>query len=864
MALGLLFVLTSLASFLAVPQPTRAATLEECEGKTDGIEYLQCIGASRDDTTTDLDKLVKRVLDGIGSRNELQKAFFNEVKEDDPGSLDLNVRTFKSGFARRPNADISDKYEGNPFIWLKKEHAVHLYEGDDKVATIETGDVDHVRFVLTDVEFSHAGDADAFITMKTKADSNTYIFRNEYNPSIAIALRARDFNAGQSAQDEAHLVYNRDCKGTFDKDAWAADINGAGAGHFDGLTGADDKEAVEKIAKKYNLNQCDTDKGTFAGVMAKAMKAMKDGIEAFFNWIRDALLNLINIGTLTDNKGLVKAWETLRTFVNYIFILILVVIAFSNMLRIDTERYGVRALLPRLVFAVIAVNFSFLLVQILLNVSYIISQPFISKAFSLLSNPPADGSIIDPSSGIGQFLITLVLVFAVLIGFIFLFIFFVARIIVIWMLAALSPFVFLFMVLPLTRSLASMWWKNAIKWIFMAPIAFIILYVAAELLATPTGKDTDVNGPDFLLKVAFFAGAAFAAVMIPLKLGGEVMGRALGAARGGAGLGGKFGGKAGLMAADRIKVPGGGPNLGTRIRSAAIASGRMKPPPAGSRGSFKYAQGMDHLQNQISENKGVGRLAGASEGQRLTAFDGAVQHARKEMSSLSPMAQTRVAHAAAFGTATGADGKLYAKNDKLIMDGATDAQGNLLQGHGENWGAMDKAEQEYSKDRVHSSAAYQALAESDQASSELTSAPQIGGWSFAQTGYQQRSAGNPLVAAIDRDKKGTFRQSRANFLTQKMSNADFQKLDDEFLGAIANPAHSQHDQAVEAANAAGAVKWGNAVDASHRMKMHDPRKRQMAYRAALNSKANKYNTLNKEISDKIIHDYEQGLKDETP
>ncbi|MDP4000420.1 MAG: type IV secretion system protein [bacterium] len=483
---------------------------------------------------------VKEVLTRITGRDGAQAVFF-DAKTFDPNEkknkLDLDGREGK-GFKAAEGSVLGDKYNGNPYLVVSSDGHGHT------IAGVPEDQYEKIRFVLTEINWAHQPDAESSIPFSGSAsqEANYYIFRNEFKPALAISYRTnatRLTGSGDKAlgQDERHFVFQPSCEETFSEDAWVSDVDGPGVDddkYFNGvhLSDTDDEDEIHEVAEKFNnVDVCGSNNSIFAGALKNAMNAIKEAIDAFFDWLKEALLNVINIGTLTENEGLVSAWKTIRDFVNLIFVVIMIVIVFSSILRIDTDRYGVRSLLPRLVFAIIAVNFSFILVQIMTNAAYIISQPFVSKAFHMLANPPVDGSIIDPSGGIGPFFITLLMVIAVALAFVVLFAFFIVRILMIWFLAALSPFVFLFMILPLTRSIASSWWKNAVKWIFMAPVAFMLLYIAAEIISHTSTDSKDINGPDFLLAVAFFIAAAIAAVMIPIKLGGEVMSAARSGAR---------------------------------------------------------------------------------------------------------------------------------------------------------------------------------------------------------------------------------------------------------------------------------------------------------------------------------------------
>lgn len=497
----------------------------------------------------------RKALENLNSIDDVKKAF--NITGD---TLDFQL---KANYIPRGNTDRrffkfgpENRAQGSPYVvWTKKDNQ-----------TSEDFKGGEVRFVLSTVAWFNKEDQGERgvddITNPFNERGGAYVFRNEYNPSIAVVLFSKtggifvsgdeDFMMFLSSQgcEDAIMKDKRIVKAMFQNNP---NLYGKGRG-TEFPSDINDKDAQE-IFKAYNIDKknemefCEVSSSPFATALRNAQKKLKAFVDSFFTKFRQWTLDVVNIGDMTKNPGLVNAWKTMRDFVNLIFVLILAVIALSNILRIDTDRYGIRALLPRLIFGVIAVNFSFLFMQVLVNAAYILSQPFMKQAVEIIKNPPASGSLIDPTGDFGQFILTIFLVFAAVLALVILLFFFMIRILMIWLLTALSPFVFLFMILPSTRSLARSWWENAVKWVFMAPISFIILYIAASLL-TGTKESNDINGPDFILKLGFFVGASIAAVMIPYRLGGEVMGRASNIGKkGGKMFGGQIAKRAGLQAA---------------------------------------------------------------------------------------------------------------------------------------------------------------------------------------------------------------------------------------------------------------------------------------------------------------------------
>ena len=767
----------------------------------------------------------ERILKRVTSKAKMREVFGIEGGADE-ADIDGSVkggflprgntleRLKRFGPGRRTVNGETAHSQGNPYIvWTKNDHTTPQKIGGHPV-----------RFVLSGANFrTSSGVEEAAGNSK----GIVWIFRNEYNPSLTMILWSRDAALDVVGGDDFdRLSFSGTCEGVTGKSNKVATLHTGEIQVFGRDRGGlfpndpEDDLVKEEYLPTYNLDEdngddfCDTNTGIFAETLKKVMKSIKEAISAFMDWIKDALLNVVDIGTLTDNRGLTNAWKTMRDFVNVIFILVMVAIAFSNILRIDTDRYGVRALLPRLIFGVIAVNFSFILVQILTNVAYIVSQPFISKAFELLQNPPATGGVID-TADVGQFLITIVLALLVLIGFIILFAFFVLRILIIWFLAALSPFVFLFMVLPITRSLASQWWQNALKWIFAAPIAFVLLFIAAELIGTPSGGEEDVNGPDFLLKVAFFLLAAIAAVMIPIQLGGKVASQAYRGSKAAGRYGGKYGGKGagGVLAGTVGRISPGGTSLATRARATGYGLGLKKPKSytEGSRGDLRQKAAFAHLEEQTGQGKGVGRLTGATPGQRTIAQQRAIGRYQKEMATVTPAGKRRIA---------------WAHGNESLGAGS-----EVFDGEGNSLGLLTADEADFATKRQASEAAFAELSQAGLATHDLSEA-------YAGSGLQQLNVSDPAQAAIDRNEK--YRQGTADAKVQFASPDDMKKWDHStYLQAAVDHAEGKagantdyHRTAAQSLAKLDKTRAGYAVTRGHRNSMPQDQQRELMQRFA--------------------------------
>ncbi len=186
-------------------------------------------------------------------------------------------------------------------------------------------------------------------------------------------------------------------------------------------------------------------------------------------------------------------WNMLRDIANMFFIVILMVIAFGTMLGL--EQYEWRKSLVKLVIAAILVNFSNLIVQVMIDVAQVFTITFLNavagaaggnliqmfnfdKLFEIVVGSPEDvsGDLLLNLFGAG----VISLVFAGMAMFTMLayVVVLLARMVVLWMGIILSPLMFMFSVLPQTKKYADEYWSEIINHIIAAPVMVFFLWLS--------------------------------------------------------------------------------------------------------------------------------------------------------------------------------------------------------------------------------------------------------------------------------------------------------------------------------------------------------------------------------------------------
>ena len=220
--------------------------------------------------------------------------------------------------------------------------------------------------------------------------------------------------------------------------------------------------------------------------------------------IIDYVLSPTNF-SFTNTPVVTLGWGITRDIANMFFILILLIIAFATVLKIQS--YALKQLLWKVAVAALLINFSLVIAGFIIDFTQILTGFFLNQitgggslgtittrlasSMQILNfyNPAAPETI---TGGLGQFGATamaagigVILTLVGLVITVFVFgataIFLIIRILYIWFLLITAPLVWLLWILPETRSYFSQWWTAFIKWTFFAPAYVFMIYLSLSM-----------------------------------------------------------------------------------------------------------------------------------------------------------------------------------------------------------------------------------------------------------------------------------------------------------------------------------------------------------------------------------------------
>jgi len=236
--------------------------------------------------------------------------------------------------------------------------------------------------------------------------------------------------------------------------------------------------------------------GEWAGEIIGTMISWLIGaLMAILGLVMTALVSVAQYSNFIGAPAVEKGWSSVRDVCNMFFVLILLVIAFATILKI--ENYSYKKWLPKLILMAILINFSKTICGLLIDVTQIVMLTFVNAfkdivAGNLMTTLGLTDilTLANNSEDVGFWAI----VGAYVLGFFYTLIalvvivtmlaMLVMRIIMIWIYVVLSPAAYLLSAFPGGQKYASQWWSEFIKNIIVGPVLAFFIWLSFVALQT--------------------------------------------------------------------------------------------------------------------------------------------------------------------------------------------------------------------------------------------------------------------------------------------------------------------------------------------------------------------------------------------
>lgn len=230
-----------------------------------------------------------------------------------------------------------------------------------------------------------------------------------------------------------------------------------------------------------------------------------------------------------QDSGTYVAWDIFRNIANIAFVIVFLVVILSQLTGYGIDNYGIKKILPKLVIAAIAINMSYIICQLAIDICNIVGAAigdiFIGIGNTIMSSAPsyctegACNAATASSGGAGAFIAIVAVVVAItvaavlaigpqilipvllaIIGFViavfFLFVILGIRQAVAVLLVAASPLAFLCYMLPNIKKVFDKW-LNTLKGLLIAyPVCSAMVYggdMVAKIILSNYGRNTPTD-----------------------------------------------------------------------------------------------------------------------------------------------------------------------------------------------------------------------------------------------------------------------------------------------------------------------------------------------------------------------------------
>jgi hypothetical protein len=263
----------------------------------------------------------------------------------------------------------------------------------------------------------------------------------------------------------------------------------------------------------------------------------------------------------TVGNPLMSGWTIIRDFANTFFIFILLVIAFSTILRIS--KYSAKNLLPKFVIALFLINFSAVITLIVIDFGQVFMYEIVDwmgngfggnngamgNLTSIVDNEflttykgygHIDGTGYSMQNAIG---VSFALAFTIIMGCVYIMLagFLLIRLTVLAILVVLSPIAFLGIIMPGLSSHAATWWRKLFEYSLFGPIFIFFVFLSSQMANSLVSYPVDASAAGLNWLASFVAIIVPYCVAIVMLLAVVPVTKQLGIAGTGALMGGALG-----------------------------------------------------------------------------------------------------------------------------------------------------------------------------------------------------------------------------------------------------------------------------------------------------------------------------------
>ena len=253
------------------------------------------------------------------------------------------------------------------------------------------------------------------------------------------------------------------------------------AGILKGPISADDKTKLDAAEKSVSVQTACVN-----SALSFLLCPIKDALTGAIDWTTKLLIDALALTPLNKQQGLQEGFNNFKNIANSLYILIFLVIIFSNFFSMGLDNYSIKKMLPRLFAAVIATQFGFLICSLIVDLSTVLlaalpaavntgGKTLGEAMFANYTPGTMHSGALNAASDIGYFIIVFILLIMMVFIILMSLVYIALRDFGLVVLVFISPVAFAAWVLPQTQNLAKKWATMFLKFCMMGPIIGLIL-----------------------------------------------------------------------------------------------------------------------------------------------------------------------------------------------------------------------------------------------------------------------------------------------------------------------------------------------------------------------------------------------------
>ena len=183
------------------------------------------------------------------------------------------------------------------------------------------------------------------------------------------------------------------------------------------IEAVDDEEKEGTETASADGDVCYEGSGALGWILCPVIKGLSAAGEFMWKAVSE-MLNIPAREMFADSKGVFQAWDIVKNIANVLFIILFLIVIFSQLTGVGIDNYGIKRVLPKIIIAAILINLSYIICELAVDISNILGNGlqnmFASQAgtIDLGKEAPAGsavaGGIVDLALvGSGAYLYTL-------------------------------------------------------------------------------------------------------------------------------------------------------------------------------------------------------------------------------------------------------------------------------------------------------------------------------------------------------------------------------------------------------------------------------------------------------------------------